>query len=214
MKNLIVISDFDGTIVVYDIFEKILDEYTKEDWRIYDYLADENKIKLEEAILKQFSFISHLSDEEILEFSKKFLVERENASTFIKFCNENSIDLVIASAGLSIYINYFFNKIQAKAKIFCLEVKRINNKLEGRLPIFEGNHANFKEAIVKNFKKDDNFIIYIGDGFNDFYPAIQSNITFAVEGSVLDSKLSKAKIEYKKFVNFSTIINYIKNLKK
>jgi Uncharacterized conserved protein, possibly involved in methylthioadenosine recycling len=110
MQNITVISDFDGTIVIYDVFEQILDSYSKEDWRIYDYLADEGKLKLEEAIMRQFSLISHLKEEEILEFSKKFLIERDYATDFIKFCNDNSIKLVIASAGLSTYIKYFFKR--------------------------------------------------------------------------------------------------------
>jgi len=125
MQNITVISDFDGTIVIYDVFEQILDSYSKEDWRIYDYLADEGKLKLEEAIMRQFSLISHLKEEEILEFSKKFLIERDYATDFIKFCNDNSIKLVIASAGLSTYIKYFF-----KEKLKCHNILFRGSKLK------------------------------------------------------------------------------------
>jgi len=212
MQNITVISDFDGTIVIYDVFEQILDSYSKEDWRIYDYLADEGKLKLEEAIMRQFSLISHLKEEEILEFSKKFLIERDYATDFIKFCNDNSIKLVIASAGLSTYIKYFFKRKNLNATIFCLEVQSLNGKLTGKLPFFEGEFKNFKEAIVKRYKSEANYVVYVGDGFNDFWSAIQSDLIFSVEGSVLSEKLNKAKIKHEEFFSFKYVIEKIKKL--
>jgi len=53
------ILDFDGTVVYEDVFERLLDEFTKEDWRYYDYLVEKGELSLEEAVSKQFDLIKH-----------------------------------------------------------------------------------------------------------------------------------------------------------
>jgi 2-hydroxy-3-keto-5-methylthiopentenyl-1-phosphate phosphatase len=211
MKKLTIISDFDGTIVIYDVFEKILDKFANDDWRLYDYLVEEGKMNLEDAILKQFSMISHLKEFEILEYAKNFLIEREYASNLIAFCDENNIEFIIASAGLSTYIKYFLTQKLINAKVYCLEVNNYNGKLFGKFPKFNGNYKNFKEAIVEKYKKDNFFVIYVGDGFNDVFPAVKSNKIFAVEDSLLSKNLDKLKIAHEKFVSFKKILDYLKN---
>jgi len=200
------ILDFDGTIVYEDVFEKLLDEFTKEDWKYYDYLVERGELELEEAVKKQFNLISYVGKEKLLEASKKYLKLRNGFLDFSRFCDEMDIGLIIASAGLDFYINYFLNLYKINAKCYCMQIIEDNEGLKIIPPSFDkSRYKNFKEAIVQQYNEKGYFTIYIGDGFNDFLAARRAKLIFAVKGSVLEEKCSLANLNFNSFENFEEI---------
>ena len=56
--DIIILSDFDGTIINIDSCEYILSKFVPhEEWKIYDYKYERGEIPLEEAMRKQYGLI-------------------------------------------------------------------------------------------------------------------------------------------------------------
>lgn len=207
-----VLCDFDGTVVYYDIFERLLDEFTSEDWRKYDYLVEEGKLRLEEAVEKQFDLIKYAGLEVLSKASEKYIQIRKGFEDFAKFCERNNIELVIVSAGLDFYIKKLFEKFKIKAKCYCMEVLNEDGILKLKMPVYDTyKYRSFKEFIVDEYKKKA-FTIYIGDGFNDFFAARIADKVFAVKNSVLEKKCIDAKLNFLSFSEFNEILEFLKNL--
>ncbi len=210
--KIVAILDFDGTIVYEDVFERLLDEYTKEDWRYYDRLVEKGELKLEEAVERQFEMIKHVGIEELLEKAKKYLEARKGFKEFVDFCLKKGIDILIASAGLDFYIKYFLEKNEIKAKCFCVNVLKENGSLKLKFPSFEDSSNNFKESLVKKMKKEGAYTIYVGDGFNDFWAASIADKAVAIKGSVLEEKFKEKNLDYIAISSFDELKAYLETL--
>jgi 2,3-diketo-5-methylthio-1-phosphopentane phosphatase len=207
------ILDFDGTVVYEDVFERLLDEFTKEDWRYYDYLVEKGELSLEEAVSKQFDLIKHAGLNALFNASLKYLNIREGFYDFAKYCEDKSIELVIASAGLSFYIHHLINKNNFKVTCYCMNVIEKDGSLILYQPSYDKKrYKNFKQAIVNEYKGKGFFVIYIGDGFNDFWAAKDANLVFAVKDSVLEQKCKESNLTFKSFSSFNEVVKELSKL--
>jgi Uncharacterized conserved protein, possibly involved in methylthioadenosine recycling len=211
--QIVSILDFDGTVVYEDVFERLLDEFTREDWRYYDYLVEKGELRLEEAVSKQFDLIKHAGLNALFNASLKYLNLREGFNDFIKYCEDKSIQIVIASAGLSFYIHHLIDQCNLKVKCYCMNVIEKDGSLLLFQPSYDKQrYKNFKQAIVNEYKEKGFFVVYIGDGFNDFWAAIDANLVFAVKNSVLEQKCKESNLTFKSFLKFNEVIEELSKL--
>lgn len=209
--KIAVVLDFDGTITYHDVFEKLLDEYTSENWRLYDYLVEKGQLKLEEAIKKQFELIKHAGLNKLSESASKYLETRKGFKEFAEFCEAKGIELIIASAGLDLYIEKLLKKEGIKATCFCMKVKH-ESELHLEIPSYDLSYVNFKQHVVEELKKKQYYVIYVGDGFNDFWAAKSANMTLAIKDSVLEERCRMEGLKYRAIEDFHEAKEILENL--
>lgn len=212
MQDIILVSDFDGTITKTDTLSKFLEDYADPKWLDIENDWRDGKFGSQECLTKQFALVPNLTPELI----DMFLDTMEIDEGFIPFCQKartNNIPVIVLSDGL----DYFINKIFEKNNIDFVNV--ITNHAyfddRGRFRIEFNNSSKHctndagtcKCKVVKNLKKRYKKVLYVGDGASDFCVSKEPDIVFAKAG--LSEYCTNNGI---KFVKYSTYLDITDNI--
>ena len=218
--NLIIFSDFDGTISIQDVNDEIFKEFGDEYSQIIEEKLQKNLLSDKEAMEKQY---------ERLEMSKKdfesFIYNNIDIDPyfkeFYKMIKENNIDFSIISGGFIEYIVITLNKadisfdhpIYASTIDFTKDQTKPNflHDIKECKEIF-GPCGNCKNKILKEI--DNKQIVYIGDGLTDRCVADMADLLLVKSNSILENYCIKNNISYKPFKSFKDVKNILnKHLK-
>jgi 2,3-diketo-5-methylthio-1-phosphopentane phosphatase len=212
-----VFVDFDGTITTKDVGEHMFLEFGD---------AEKAKEIIDRWIKKEITSTESwlMLCETIKNFNKedfdKFLSEMKIDPTFFGFenyCRENNIEMYVLSDGL----DYYINKVLANNKLHYLKLysNKLNFNQENKLvPFFPNTDeeckscANCKRNHIINNSSDDDYTIYIGDGYSDTCPAQFTDFVFA-KNSLL-KYCEKERISYFPFNNFNDVTIRMEELRK
>ena len=183
MKEIIVVSDFDGTITNKDGLYSFIEAYAKAGWEKIEQDWVDGKISSKECLIEEFKLVPDLSEELIASFIRTIGID-ESFKDFYNRLSENHIDFCIVSDG----IDYFINKILKQHGID--DAKIISNHGVFRGEFFEitfpndysgckNNAGTCKCKIISDLKKDYKKVIYIGDGTSDFCVADKADVLYA-----------------------------------
>jgi 2,3-diketo-5-methylthio-1-phosphopentane phosphatase len=214
-RTIKVFVDFDGTITSEDVGEAIFNKFgetEKVGKIIEDLLSD--KISSRQCWDDLCDSVDTINKVELDEFIDKLDVD-PSFNTFVKFCDENKIDMVVLSDGFDYYIDRLFNKAGLAGlkyysnKLFVNE----NGILKAEYPYFDVNSptsANCKKNHIINHSDDDDYTVYIGDGNSDKDAAQYCDFIFAKDG--LARFCSMEKISFYPFNNFTDVQSKIVEL--
>ncbi len=222
-RELKIFVDFDGTITLEDVGEAIFQKFgeaNKVNQIIENLLSD--KISSRQC-WDELCECSNVINKDDLNNSIDMIEIDPTFKSFVKFCSENEIEMIVLSDGFDYYINRLFDKAGLKG------IKYYSNKLfvgqKGKLraeyPYFDFNSptsANCKRNHIINHSSDDDYTIYIGDGNSDKDAAQYCDFIFAKNG--LARFCSMERISFFPFQNFVDVKNKVaelmnkKNLKK
>lgn len=176
-----VFCDFDGTVTKNDVgdlfFETFGDKefysYLVEKWRDYEISSREmweriaEKVKVDERVAEELILAQEIDP---------YFVD------FVRFCEENGIEIFILSDGFDFYIKKILDKYGLSG------VKFYSNKL------WIENHTvklwfpypdsvcricgNCKRNHMLSLSGDEDVIVYIGDGYSDRCPAEYADVVF------------------------------------
>ena len=212
--NLVALCDFDGTVTKIDTAEWVLAKFAQGDWRQFERQFEKGEIRLEECLNKQFSLVK-ASEEQILEELKKVVSFRPNFKKFGEFCRQNSIPLIIVSAGLDFVIKHFLqaNNCLDLVEVCAAKTTFSSEGIKFTFPaLFDNSSDNFKHDMVKHYKSQNKKVMYIGDGLADYAGAKDADFAFVIEGSRL-AKLCKTRgIPCKSITDFQEIMEAIRKI--
>jgi len=183
MKDIVVVSDFDGTITEKDGLYTFIQENAKGDWEKIEQDWVQGKISSKECLIEEFRLVPDLSEELISKFVKTIGID-EHFHSFYEKLFQNNIDFYIVSDG----IDYFINKILKYHGLnnVCI----ISNHGEFRGEFFDisfpndyseckNNAGTCKCKVISDLKKEYKKIIYIGDGVSDYCVADKADVLYA-----------------------------------
>lgn len=215
-KNFKIFVDFDGTITKEDIGEVMFLKFgdAQRAKEIVNEWINE-KINARQSWELLCKTVNNLD----LEKFDEFLLSSEIDSSFkifLDYCNKNNYEVRILSDGL----DYYINKILSKENLSHLEVysNKLNFDKDGNLiPIFPYTDeeckrcANCKRNHVLNFSGDDEYSIYIGDGYSDVCPAQYCDFIFAKKSLLKYCEINR--ITYFPYSDFNDVIKKLEELK-
>jgi len=217
-NNLIVLSDFDGTITKRDVCYMLLDKYAKFYWQGLDREWVDGRISTEDAYRELLKRIN-IKKEEFDRFIETVEIDETFRDFFVE-CKRNNIKVEIVSDGLDYYIEkilkregigeipFYSNKLTFDGDEWVLEFNKENHKLCPR----KNNPCGFCKRIVVEAKKNDGYkVIFIGDGPSDRCPATEADIVFAK--GFLKKFCEENKIPYHKFVDFNDVLRVVRGFK-
>lgn len=216
MKNskqqIYVFCDFDGTISLDDIGDRLFEKYSK---------IEPFNTQLKNQEINIYQYWNILCDNLIPNFSKQHIIDFIKNSEidfyfndFVKICNNNKIHIEIVSDGFSDYIAPLLAQNNLELPVYSNYLKFFEDRVEPFFPKASESCkcfcASCKRNTVLNKVGDDDFIIYIGDGYSDFCVAEHSDIIFA-KGNLLRYCVEKKLPHYhfKSFFDIKKILQEI-----
>lgn len=208
--------DFDGTITKLDVgenlFRKFGDEASVKE-TIDNYLSE--KISSKEMWLSLCKSATITEKQQLFDFIDSIEIDK----TFIKFseyCKSNNFDLYILSDGFDLYIDRILKREKLEHLKYFSNKMTINkdNELLPSFPYLDidyKNSANCKRNHIINLSGDDEFTIFVGDGFSDRYTVAYCDFIFAKDDLLKYCEVEK--ITYFPYSNFLDVITRIEKLK-
>ncbi|HLR35075.1 MAG TPA: MtnX-like HAD-IB family phosphatase [Tissierellales bacterium] len=188
-KGIAILADFDGTITEIDTNLKLISTFAEEKHEEIRELYNEGKMDLLSSIRLQYKYIK-LTEEEYIDFILNEINITEGFVEFYKNIKNKNIPFAIVSGGFENGIKPFLNKygiydaeIYANKFIFNdkdMEVKFYDEKQKCKYS--KEPCGNCKVKHYENYKKDNEQVIFIGDGWTDRCVAHEADIIFAKEG--------------------------------
>ena len=160
--DVILICDFDGTIINIDTAFFLLDKFVEGDWRIFDVQYQRGEITLEECMQKQFSMFD-VSQHRMLTELEKVVSFRSNFNKLVNYCRIRKVPFVIVSAGLDFVIKHF---LEQRGLVELIEIHAVKTTVKkGRIKLtlpklLDKTSLDFKEDLVKYYKKQGSKVIY------------------------------------------------------
>lgn len=183
MKEIIVVSDFDGTITKKDGLYSFIENYAKDGWEKIEQDWVSGNISSKECLIEEFKLVPDMSEELVSSFIRTIDIDETFKDFYVKL-SEKNIDFCIVSDG----IDYFIDKILKQHGIN--DAKIISNHGVFRGEFFEitfpndcseckNNAGTCKCKILNDLKQEYKKVVYIGDGVSDFCVANKADVLYA-----------------------------------
>jgi 2-hydroxy-3-keto-5-methylthiopentenyl-1-phosphate phosphatase len=201
--EIIVFSDFDGTITSIDLGDEI--------FRKFGELEPYNsQLKSGFINVKQYWHLvcKTLKKDLTINEIEEFAFSAEIDSNFVNFantCSKENWKLSIVSDGFEEYINPILKKHNLDyLQVTCNKLEKIGTSF---IPVYSGASescnclsASCKRNVILNNSNEESILVYIGDGYSDYCAAEHCDVIFAKKN--LATYLSGKKIPYHPFKNF------------
>jgi len=214
-KQFKIFLDFDGTITVNDVGEAIFKKFLSTEILkniVEDLLAD--KISAREC---WENLCSSVSDIDKSEFDKFILLQEVDPTLhrFLDYCKSKEYEIFVLSDGFDYYIEKILQKENLDhLKSYCNRLTIANDgKLIPSFPFYSSecrNSANCKRNHIIDNSSEEDYSIFIGDGYSDM-DAIQF-VDFIFAKDDLLKFCEKQRISYFPFKNFDDIISRLNEL--
>lgn len=217
-KDFKIFIDFDGTITTRDIGEAMFIQFgnaAHAEEIVKDWIDE--KINASQSWQLLCSTVANLNMNEFNKFIDSISIDN-TFKDFVVYCRKNNYEIKILSDGLDYYINRFLAK-ENLTDIQFYSNKLVFDEYNNLIPVFPymdeecKRCANCKRNHILNNSGDDEneFSIYIGDGWSDVCPAQYCDFIFA-KNSLL-KYCEKNRITYFPYSDFNQIRIRIEQLK-
>ena len=178
-----VYCDFDETISVRDVGMQIIEQFgTSEALTVWKDFDNGTK-SAAECLAIALATIKNINAESATAiFDRQVL--KEGFVDFARFCEANNIELSIASDGFSFYITSILERYGLQHIPVWTNTVELGE--DGRLNFQFNNQregctrcASCKCALLLTTSDDSDTIVYIGDGYSDWCPAMMADVVFA-----------------------------------
>jgi len=207
--------DFDGTISQQDIGEEMFLKFgdAEEAQRIIERWI-KNEITSVDTWQLLCATVRDFDADKFDDFLSKIEIDATFKS-FVKYCDANNFEITILSDGLDYYIERFLEREGLS------HIKAYTNKLtfdgSDLVPQFPHTDeeckqcANCKRNHIISNSSDDDFTIYIGDGYSDACPVQYCDFIFAKKSLLKFCEVNR--ISYSPFKNFNDVRRKLEELK-
>lgn len=211
--NYVVFFDFDNTITLYDVFDDILERFTRDDgWVVLERKWRDGKIGSRECLTGQIKYIKapkrkldrYLAGVKVDPYFRKLmaLLKAKRIKTFILSDNFDYIlKSVLKSNGLPV------------PGIYSNRLTISEDRLIPRFPFVNKRCRSCAHCKTKNLlaKAERNAtIVYVGDGRSDACPSGHADIVFAKER--LKEHCKKNHIDYIPFSGLKDVYSYFEDV--
>jgi 2-hydroxy-3-keto-5-methylthiopentenyl-1-phosphate phosphatase len=208
IKDKVIFSDFDGTMTVDDVVDKLLSLYGDEPWMEIEELWEAGKIGSERCLVLQLACIKLITADDLAKFASDMAID-PYLSEFVRFAKRNSIDLYVLSDGF----NCLIERILGNNGIASLPTFANSLRIEDNRPVpsfpFKVDQCRVgsgmcKCAIIDKYRADRS-VIYIGDGGSDKCAVRNADMVFA-KGQ-LSNYCSENSIDCIEFSDFGDVMS-------
>ena len=202
---MLVLCDFDGTIVTPDVTNLLWDRYGIKNWRrkfLPPYRSGEKTtLELMDMGWREIA----LSEAELVDHARQHVRLRDGFEAFAGFCASRGWPLHVVSCGLDWYIRAFLpDGIPYRSYVATLsDGWRVTLPSECDLPAGADFKIHSLRALEAQHPGEPT--VFIGDGHNDMPVARAVDRVFAVRGSTLARLCAAEGIACREFTSFAEV---------
>lgn len=211
----VIFCDFDGTITIEDVVDKLLNIYADRHWREIEKLWEQRKIGSEECLRLQLRCIENIRESELLRFAFDIEID-PSFPEFLSSVRKSGIDFYIVSDGFDWLIKLILlNNGISTLPVFANRLRVKNYEPVPSFP-FKTKECYMKSGMCKcsiiNKYKGERTVTYIGDGESDICAVRKADIVFAKHR--LSNYCTQNAIDFIEFSSFGDIRKALFNKEK
>ena len=204
MRRIAILCDFDGTVAVDDVGNRLFGTFT--DRALTEPLLDEWKRGLisSRECLEREAALAHATRDDIDRFVSRCKLD-PYFKDFVDFTKRRDMEVVIISDGLDYYIEKMLMRSGlAELNYYANHLEFVGRKLRVEFPYYDQRDCtdcgNCKTYHLAKYKRQGYYVVYVGNGLSDRCPSQYSDLVFA-KGELLDfCRLNSVKcIEFGNF---------------
>jgi 2-hydroxy-3-keto-5-methylthiopentenyl-1-phosphate phosphatase len=210
-ERIVLLSDFDGTVINIDTGAYVLTEFANGDWEHLENQFRRGEISFEECLRDQFGMITQSKDE-ILEKVERVVSIRAYFGEVVKYCQDKGIEFKLVSGGLDFCIKHILKRNKLNVNTICPKTTFTPDGLKLEFPeVSDGTSFSFKDDTVRSYRRKNYSVLYVGDGYADYYALKEANLRFVMKGSVSAELLQTNKLEFIEITDFEPVLNSLAN---
>lgn len=209
-KNIIILSDFDGTITNKDVGTALIKNFGPDGWKEYEKKYIKREISSKDSLSFYYENMKRPTNG-LLDYVDNNIKLDDYFLSFYNYIKEKNYDFYIVSDGMDFYIDFILKKYDLNDIPFYSNTYIDKTNVETKYPYFNlecGMCGNCKYSHLNNLSDESTFTIYIGDGHSDRCVADKVDLTFAKDD--LEKYCKDRDIKYIKFNDFSDVLKIIK----
>ena len=204
--------DFDGTVTREDVIDRVLEEFADPMWRQIEQSWVNGEMGSRDCLAIQTKLIK-ARKQDLLDFVEGFEID-ETFIDFAKYCKSKTIEVVILSDGIDLFIKSILDRYGLKdIQVFSNGLARTNGHFEMTFPYFRKDCSSrsgmCKCRIMEALSGPGRINILVGDGRSDFCVATRAELTFA-KSALLDF-CRVEKIPHIAHSEFGEIVDWLRN---
>lgn len=210
MKRVL-LCDFDGTIVTVDTCEFLLDAFVGDDWRAFNTLLERGAITLEECTQRQLAMLN-LTQEGALVALERVTSFRPHFAELANYCAAQGIRLIVVSGGLDFVIRHFLRAagLEQLVQVYAATSRVTQSGIELSFPnLVDETALDFKEDLVKQYRRQGFQALYVGDGLSDFNAARRADFAFAIKDSKLADLCKREQLPHREITDFHDVMTML-----
>ena len=210
-NNLIIFSDFDGTIATRDVGNRLFHHFShgRSEAPVRRWRAD--RIDSRQCLREEAALVDDLTERELFDFVDRFELD-PGFPGFVRFVRSRHLPFYILSDGLDIYINRLLRKYDLLGlPVLSNQAWLDNGRLNISWPYHRhscGSCGNCKGYHIRRLKQTGQNAVYIGDGKSDLCAIPEADIVFAK--GFLAEHCRNENIEFLPFDDFIGITDMLK----
>jgi 2,3-diketo-5-methylthio-1-phosphopentane phosphatase len=211
MSDLILLSDFDGTIVNVDTGSVALSKFADGDWKTIEEQYAEEKISFQESLKRQFSMITAPEPTILKEVEQEAFV-RPYFGELVNYCRKMHVPFIITSGGLDFLIRHFMNKskVDDYVEIYAPKAQCHPQGIRLDFPkLHDQVSYSFKDDLVAYYQRAGRTVAYIGDGHADYFALKKADFAFAMKGSPSANRCRREGIKFEEIADFQSVPNML-----
>jgi 2-hydroxy-3-keto-5-methylthiopentenyl-1-phosphate phosphatase len=210
--EILVQSDFDGTITEEDASFFLLDAFAQGDWRRLFREYKERRISVGEFNTRAFAMVK-ADKHRLLEALQGNVKVRAGFHELVSCCMGKGLRFVIVSNGLDFYIRAVLKDLRlGDLEVHAAQTSFNPAGVKVRYVGPDGKMINdgFKEAYMESFLRLGYRVIYIGNGDSDVAPAKHAHRVFATGDLLAYSR--ENDLNCKPFKDFREVVEYLEQM--
>jgi 2-hydroxy-3-keto-5-methylthiopentenyl-1-phosphate phosphatase len=206
--SMVVLSDFDGTIVSIDTGEYVLSQFAHGNWMAYDNQLERGETTLEECLTNQFAMVKE-TEERLLKRVEGVVSFRPGFEDLVDYCETRGFPFVVVSGGLDFIIKHVLSarNLLDRVQIVAPRANATKRGITFRFP--RSSHPgslNFKDDLVRTYAIHGSKTVYIGDGLADLPAIKRADVRFAIRGSRLSRVCKREGIAFQEIDDFNDVL--------
>jgi len=208
-QKTILLSDFDGTIANIDTALFALRKFSTGDWEILEKQFESGEITFEECLRKQFALLN-ASRDRIIEAVDEVASLRPHFAELLAYCQAHGIRFIIVSGGLDFCIEHLLRKDQIVVDVVAPKSNYASDRIELQFPtLYDKSSFSFKDDLVKHYHGLGFAVIFVGDGYADYYALKKADVRFAVKDSVSARMCHANGIACEEILDFKPVLRLL-----
>jgi 2-hydroxy-3-keto-5-methylthiopentenyl-1-phosphate phosphatase len=211
MSDLMLLSDFDGTIVDVDTGSAALSKFADGDWETIEKQVALEQITFEESLRREFSMIA-APELTIVKEMDAVAVVRPHFAEMVNYCRQMRIPFIITSGGLDFVIRHFMSKerVDDYVRVYAPKAECRPGGIRLDFPkLHDPASYSFKDDLVTHYQRSGHGVAYIGDGHADYYALRKADYAFAMKGSPSAQRCRNDKIKFEEIADFQAVLDVL-----